>query len=62
MSTGFVDTQRMLGVRLQPDNGSVPPLDDEDLQVAAHVYGQWVAAAAQRTRQALCFASDPLTH
>jgi hypothetical protein len=38
----------MLGVRLQPENGSGPQLDDEDLQVAAHVYGQWLAAAEER--------------
>lgn len=54
--------QRLLGTRLQPDYGSGLCLDDEDLQTAVHVYGQWLAEAEKRLLQALGLEPDPLVH
>ena len=49
-------------MRLQPTYGSGLELDDEDLQAAARVYGQWKEAAEERVRQALRLIPDPLLH
>lgn len=62
VSAGFVETQRLLGTRLQPDYGDRLCLDDEDLQTAAHVYGQWLAAADERIQRVLGQAPDPLQY
>ncbi len=52
----------MLGGRLQPDYGDGLRLDDEDLQTAVHVYGQWQAGAEQRMLKLLRLMPDPLQH
>ena len=57
-----METQRLLGTRLQPDYGGELCLDDEDLQTAAHVYGQWLAEADKRIQRVLGLAPDPLMH
>lgn len=53
---------RLLGTRLQPNYGDRLRLDDEDLQTAAHLYGQWLAEADKRLQQALGLVLDPLMH
>ena len=52
----------MLARRLQPDYGNGVCLNDEDLNMAAHLYGQWKEAADERLLQAQHLSADPLVH
>lgn len=60
--SGYAKAHQLLGARLQPDYGSGVQLDDEDLQSAAYMFGQWKAAAHERVRKGLRLDVDPLTH
>lgn len=51
---------KMMGARLDPDYGRNLPLDDEDLQAAAAVYGDWVASADERLSSALQLVREPM--